>query len=477
MEIYSALQTDKSIFWGEGNTLEQGKTMGKESTKKAVKKFGIRSIGTHLTLQILILVILICTIMTTMFYREASAIVLANVQENKEAVLQQLTGLRNTMYGMTVIFELAAVVFVIFIVGNIRRPLKKILNYAAALASGDLTYRIEEKRKDEFGYVCKDLNIAAEKIDELMLQIVHCAEDVTQAGEKLCSNTDEIVSRMQTINESTEDVLVGNEENQYNINNISDTMKRVDLSMHELAEYAKLQSQNANRCKQKALAAQKSAKEAITESREICEVQRKKMERSIEEAKVVDQIREMAEVIAGISDQTNLLALNASIEAARAGETGRGFAVVAGEVGKLAEESTRSVTAIQETIHKVQKSFEDLTANSQELLAFIDEKIQPQMDGYLQIGEDYYTDSDEVDDLSAEILAKVDKTVPEINQVTRLFADVRNTSDVAVEKTSEIQSSIEGCTHAMDDTTATTITLAELAQQLTDATVQFKVAE
>ena len=72
-------------------------------------------------------------------------------------------------------------------------------------------------------------------------------------------------------------------------------------------------------------------------------------------------------------------------------------------------------------------------------------------------------------------LIKVDKTVPEINQVTRLFADVRNTSDIAVERTSDIQGSIEGCAQAMDNTTAATITLAQLAQQLTDATIQFKV--
>ena len=89
----------------------------------------------------------------------------------------------------------------------------------------------------------------------------------------------------------------------------------------------------------------------------------------------------------------------------------------------------------------------------------------------------YYTDSDEVDNLAAEILAKVDKTVPEINQVTRLFSDVRDTSDMAVEKTTDIQGSIEACAQAMDDNTATTAILADLAQKLTDAAVQFKVEE
>ena len=97
------------------------------------------------------------------------------------------------------------------------------------------------------------------------------------------------------------------------------------------------------------------------------------------------------------------------------------------------------------------------------------------MDEYLQIGEDYYSDSDEVENLSAEIMGKVEKTIPEIDQVTRLFSDVRDTSDESVEKTTEIQGSIEGCTSAMNDTADTATNLADLAQQLTDATIRFKV--
>ncbi|MCB1316255.1 MAG: bacteriohemerythrin, partial [Leptospiraceae bacterium] len=62
------------------------------------------------------------------------------------------------------------------------------------------------------------------------------------------------------------------------------------------------------------------------------------------------RIREIVEIINGISDQTNLLALNASIEAARAGEAGRGFAVVAGEISRLAEHTARSLSEIESLI-------------------------------------------------------------------------------------------------------------------------------
>ena len=202
--------------------------------EKEKRTFGLRSYRVRYTLEIFTLVFVICSILTMVFYKETLAIVQRNIQGNEEVVMQELLALRNKMYAMTAVFEVMALGVAFWIVQNIRKPLQKILEFAVALAHGDLTYRIHLKnRKDELGYVCENLNVAAEKMDDMMLDIVNCANDVSAAGEKLCTNTDEIASRMQTINESAEEVVIGNEENQYNINNISDTMKRVDVSMHE----------------------------------------------------------------------------------------------------------------------------------------------------------------------------------------------------------------------------------------------------
>ena len=66
-------------------------------------------------------------------------------------------------------------------------------------------------------------------------------------------------------------------------------------------------------------------------------------------------VRNITDLILGISGQTNLLALNASIEAARAGEAGKGFAVVADEIRQLADQTkdaTENITAIVDELNE-----------------------------------------------------------------------------------------------------------------------------
>jgi len=89
--------------------------------------------------------------------------------------------------------------------------------------------------------------------------------------------------------------------------------------------------------------------------------------------KDVNGAADVVNKVSGNASRSNILALNASIEAARSGEAGRGFAVVATEMGKLANESGSSASAIKSTLdviaehlHAIIKSIKEANGVSKE---------------------------------------------------------------------------------------------------------------
>lgn len=88
------------------------------------------------------------------------------------------------------------------------------------------------------------------------------------------------------------------------------------------------------------------------------------------------EIRQVIEIVEGISDQTNLLALNATIEAARAGEHGKGFAVVAEEVRKLSDQTQKSVKAIRSFTEQITEQKDQVISAIQEVDHLVGEGLK-----------------------------------------------------------------------------------------------------
>jgi methyl-accepting chemotaxis protein len=106
---------------------------------------------------------------------------------------------------------------------------------------------------------------------------------------------------------------------------MSASIQEVDSSINELSRKAMDGSNNSNEFKERAMTVKDNSQKAIQESQKVFIEKQENMKQAIKEGEVVDNIKIMADTIAGIAEQTNLLALNAAIEAARAGEQGKGF--------------------------------------------------------------------------------------------------------------------------------------------------------
>lgn len=164
----------------------------------------------------------------------------------------------------------------------------------------------------------------------------------------------------------------------------------------------------------------------------------KSLVQALEEARVVNQIEDLAESIMGITSQTNLLALNASIEAARAGEAGKGFAVVADEIRELAEQSKTTVENIQRVTGEVTKAVEKLSTDAKRILNFVAEDVTEDFHSFYLVADAYNEDATYIDELVTDFSAVSQQLLASINNVLQTLSEVSKAANEGAIGTTEI---------------------------------------
>lgn len=347
---------------------------------------------------------------------------------------------------------------------------------AEAVGNGDLTVEVPAsllQRTDDIGCLAQALDKMSVSLRKMMTQTKQESEGLAASIEQISSEAQNVSSSMQNISASTEEIAAGLEEVPASTQEVNASTQEMNAMLEELNKELMEDDQKAKAVEERAQTLERKAESDRDSTQQLYENIKHKLVGAMEEAKIVDEISNLATNISGIASQTNLLALNAAIEAARAGEQGRGFAVVAEEVRKLAEESSTSVTHIQELTKQVQGSISNLIGNCDELLDFINNYVAKNFDEMLSISKQYKGDSDMILGLidrtaqtSSHIIASVSEISKAINAVATTIAESATGAQEIARQTEAANKAIMQAAEASERLAQSAENLAGLTEQI-----------
>jgi methyl-accepting chemotaxis protein len=278
------------------------------------------------------------------------------------------------------------------------------------------------------GRVSEDLQSAGTDLNEALTMNAGAIDEMTDSITRISANMEECSATSSTAVDHLD--LAADQ-----IANFADSMQEMEETVAREHREAEGAAETARKHKEEALAKINSIEE--------------KMVRAIEEAKKIDQIKDISDQITSISEQTKMLALNAQIEAARAGEQGRGFAVVATEVESLSNTIGQAVREMNEITTGAIGSVEDLLEQSNEMSKFMIENVAEDYNSFVELGEKYGSSTlslqestHSLKESSSGLATSVRDIDLSIQEISKAIADSTNEVESISQSSSDIANSM-----------------------------------
>lgn len=350
-------------------------------------------------------------------------------------VLDRIEGARNSIFQISVICLVLALVILNLIVNRIMRSLNKVDRkiYDLVHNEGDLTQKLDIASGDELELISQNINSLLEYIRGIML---HISSNSTQLGTSTGTIAESLVNAKDNISDisaTMEEMSAAMEETSASLYQVDESVVHIMSSIGTIAAKASSERESAAEIMEKVQAIYESAETDRTDAARQAAEMSEHMNERIARSKAVEQINTLTTEIINITDQTSLLALNASIEAARAGEAGKGFAVVASEIGSLADNSARAAEGIQRVSQEVIHAVNELAGESEQMIHFMNETA---MAGYERLLDNSLNYKNDVGRLSETMNDFADESM-HLNSNIDSIKEAVDTVNIAVEESAK----------------------------------------